>query len=327
MSTFYLGVDVSKATLDVALYDGKRYHTASFDNQADGFRRLFKWLKKHNARGCAICLEATGRYGDAFAMAAHERGYRVSVVNPVRVKAYATSQMRRNKTDREDAKTLAHFCATQSPQQWQPPSESERELQALTRQLDALKDARQRERNRLQSGITSAAVRASLEAHLAFLDAQIDELQQLIEAHIAQDADLKSKHDLIVSIIGIGSLTAALFLAEVPDITRFDSAAQLAAYAGLTPRQHQSGSSVYKPARLSKRGNRRLRSALFMPAFAAIRFNPLIQTFVQRLEQRGKRRIVIVSAVMRKLLHIIYGVLKNNTGFDPDYLVNSSATA
>ena len=121
-------------------------------------------------------------------------------------------------------------------------------------------------------------------------------------------------------------ISAAKFLAEVPDVSRFDSASQLAAFTGLTPRNHHSGSSVHRRSRLVKTGSVRLRTALFMPALAAMRSNPIIQALVKRLEARGKSRMTIVGAVMRKLVHLAYGVLKHRRPFDPNYLVNVQAT-
>ena len=113
----------------------------------------------------------------------------------------------------------------------------------------------------------------------------------------------------------------------MPDVTRFDSANQLAAYAGLTPRNHDSGSSIHRRGRLVKTGNSRFRTALFMPALAAMVHNPIVQDLVQRLQEKGKNRMTIVGAVMRKLVHLAYGVLKTGKPFDPDYLVNVQVTS
>lgn len=327
MKTLTLGIDVAKASLEVALYDQTKYQHASFSNDKDGGRRLAKWLKKHKATEAHVCLEATGRYGEFITEYLHGRGYNVSVVNPARIKSYAQSQLQRNKTDRQDARIIAHFCATQSPALWTPPPPAVKELQALVRRLETLKGERTREKNRLQSGIQSQTVLDGIEAHIAFINEQI----AMIEAHIndlmEQNPDLHRKRELLTSIPGIGDLTAANFIAEVPEIERFESAGQLAAYAGLTPRQYQSGSSIHRPARLVKTGNTRFRAAFYMPALAAMRFNPLVQDLVERLEERGKKRMTIIGAAMRKLLHLAFGVLKNDQLFDPNYLVNMPDTA
>lgn len=314
-----LGIDVSKSKFDVALLRQDEYLLATFDNVSAGFVKLRKWLKKRKVDNLHACLEATGRYGDELALFLHEAGYQVSVVNPARIKAYAASQLKRNKTDKEDAKVIAHFCATQVPEPWTPPSQAQQELQAMVRHLEALQTMRQQESNRLQAGVPSVAVRETLEAHIAFLDEQIDQLTERIREHIDQHPGLKQQKDLLISIPGIADVTAAKLLAEIPSLDRFDGAPQLAAYAGLTPSQHQSGSSVFRRGRLAKTGNAHLRRALYMPALVALRWNPIIQVFAERLRERGKHKMVIVGAVMRKLLHIVYGVLKSGMPFDPSY--------
>lgn len=318
MTTSTIGIDIAKEKFDVALYRDEQYQLAQFTNTGEGHRQLLKWLKKRQAQGSHACLEATGQYGEALAETLHSRGYPVSVVNPARVKGYAASQLKRNKTDREDAKVIAHFCATQTPALWTPPPPEVRELQALSHRLLTLKEERTAELNRRQSGIRVEAVLQDIAAHIAFLEAQIEAIEQRITDLIDHHPDLRRQHDLLTSIPGIGDITAAHFLAEVPDVTRFDSAGQLTAYAGLSARHHQSGSSVHRSGHLSKVGNKRLRAAFYMPALSAKRFNPLIRDLVVRLEERGKRPMVIVGAVMRKLLHIAFGVLKSGKPFDPN---------
>lgn len=327
MLTISLGIDVSKDKLDVALYEAGEYKQATFSNDKDGWQRLARWLKKHKARGVHVCIEATGRYGEGVALYLHQRGYPVSVVNPARIKAYGQSQLQRNKTDRQDAKVIAHFCATQTPHLWTPPSPEVQELQALVRRLETLKANRTRELNRKQSGLTSQTVLTAIEEHITFLNNQIEEIEQRIRDLINQHPELRQQHELLTSIPGIGNITAATFIAEVPDVSRFETAAQLAAYAGLTPRCHDSGSSIHRRGRLVKTGNSRFRTALYLPALAAMRHNPIVCTLVNRLQAKGKKRMTIVGAVMRKLVHLAFGVLKHQQPFDPDYLVNVQGSA
>lgn len=327
MSVITLGIDVSKDKLDVALYQDDSYRVGIFSNNKDGFRRLAKWLKKQHGKGAHVCIEATGQYGEPVAMYLHKRSYPVSVVNPARIKAYAESRLRRNKSDREDARVIAHFCAKQELRLWAPPPPEVQELRALCRRLEALKADRTRELNRKQSGLTSETVLATIEEHIAFLDDQIVDIKQRIKELIGRHPDLREQYDLLTTIPGIGPQTAAHFLAEVPDISRFESAGELAAYAGLTPYQHDSGSSVHRPGRLVKIGNSRFRTAFYMPALAAICHNPIIIALVERLRANGKKPMTIVGAVMRKLVHLAYGVLKHRQPFDPNYLVNVQVAA
>lgn len=329
MPNLTLGIDIAKDTLAVALYDVDldQYKNAAFSNDKDGCRRLTKWLKKHKARQIDVCLEATGRYGDLVAEYLYDRDYRVSVVNPIRIKGYGTSQLKRNKTDAQDAQVIARFCAKENLTWWTPPPPEIKELQALVRRMETLKKERTRELNRRQSGIQSATVLQAIDDHIAFINEQIESLKERIRELMEQHPDLRHKRDLLISIPGIAELTAATILAEIPDINQFHSASQLAAYAGLTPHHHQSGSSINVPAHLVKIGRVRFRTALYMPALAAMRFNPIVKALAERLEARGKHRMAIVGAAMRKLIHLAFGVLKNEQPFDPNYLVNNANTA
>lgn len=318
----WLGMDVSKATLDGCLVNeqGKSFE-AQFTNDLDGFDQLQVWLAQHAASSPEIhvCMEATGIYSDAIALFCHEAGYITSVVNPARIKAYASSQLQRNKTDRVDARLIADFCRTQSPPGWTPPDADWRELRALVRHLHELKTMRQENLNRCKSSQV-ASVRQFLEQHIGFLDDQIQQVEAAIKAHIRQNQTLKAQQDLLASIPGIGELTAAKLLAEIRSITAFDNVRQLVAYAGLNPRQYRSGSSVQRRSRISKTGPASLRAALYMPAIVAKNRNPILKVFAKRLEERGLKGKEIVVAVMRKLLHLAYGILKSGRPFDPAYL-------
>lgn len=327
MSVISLGIDVAKETFEVALLRDDCYELGSFPNTPSGFSRLTKWLKKQRADGVRACLEATGAYGDVLAQYLHDAGHVVSVVNPARIKAYSRSQLKRNKNDREDSKLIAHFCATQNPPPWTPPLPEHKTLQSLTRHLHSLKEERVRVQNKLTSSTEhAAAVQRSLEALRQFLDQEIAALEQEITAHIKHHAHLLAQVLLLQSIPGIGFTTAAALLGEVPDLSRFHSADQLAAYAGLTPRHHQSGATVRGQPRLSKMGSRRLRSLFYMPAMSAIRFNPIIKALAERLRARGKHAMTILVAAMRKLMALAYGVLKHGKPFDPNYLHSEPVT-
>jgi transposase len=316
----WVGIDVSKATLDVVLLRPQDQQHTQVSNDKTGFRTLENFLKKRCPAKAHVCLEATGLYGDAVAEFLHGRGYGVSVVNPARIKAYGDSQLKRNKTDGSDAALIADFCRTQQPDLWQPPAPEVKELRAMLRHLDDLQAMRQQESNRLQSGEQSAPVVAQLQQHLTFLDRQITEIRQQIDDHFDQHPPLKQQRDLLTTIPGIGDITAGRLLAELRDLRAFDSAAQVAAFVGLTPRQHQSGSSIHRRSRISKQGNAALRAALYMPAVVAQRWNPLVRALAQRLEARGHCKMSIIVAAMHKLLHLAYGVLKSGQPFDPLYL-------
>lgn len=243
----------------------------------------------------------------------------MSVVNPAAIKAFAGSRLSRTKTDSVDAELIARFYLTQVPPVWTPLPAEVRELQALVRRLESLIEMRVMEENRLSSGITVDVVRQSVEALLNHLNEQIGRTEELIRRHISNHPTLKRQSQLLDSIPGIAEATAARLLSEIVDITQYRSARQVAAYAGLVPRERQSGTSVRGRTRLSKIGNARLRRALYFPAITAIRCSPFFQAWAEGLLKRGKSKMSVICAVMRKLVQVAYGVLKSGKPFDPQW--------
>ena len=316
---YIIGLDIAKDTIEVCVLDeAAKAQQATFANHKSGINKLHRWLKQAGARTGHVCLEATGIYGELVAETLHQRGYVVSVVNPARIKAYAASRMQRNKTDTLDAALIADYCRTQPPPAWTPPTPELKELRALVRHLDTLKQERQRARNRLAAQTASTAVARHLRAQIAFLEQQIAQTQQLIRDHINTFPDLKRQRDLLKSIPGIGDLTACRLLAELGDMRRFDDVRQVVAFIGLNPRQHQSGKQRTTHG-ISRMGRASLRAALYMPAVVAKRCNPQLKTWAEHLSQRGLTGKQIVVAVMRKLIHLAYGILKSGRAFDPNY--------
>ena len=187
--------------------------------------------------------------------------------------------------------------------------------------------ARQQETNRLASGVQTKAVVEHLSALIAFLDEQIRDTKQAIQEQIERFPELQQAQELLVTIPGIGRLTAAKLLGEIRNIREFENARQLAAYAGVTPRIFLSGTSVHQKSRLSKTGNANLRKILYMPAISAKRWNPIVHQFCDRLLLSGLRPMEVIGAAMRKLLHLVFGVLKHGRPFDPDYLVNGQVSS
>lgn len=317
---FYLGIDVSKSTLDVALLEPERAKPRHrvFANTPTGHEQLGEWLGKlSQGQGVHVCLESTGTYGEAVALALHGAGHTVSVVNPALVRAFGQSELSRTKTDKADAQLIARFCRVHQPPAWSPPTPELRELQALVRRLEALEGMQRMEGNRLETGVESTTVRVQVEEHIAYLQGQIEQTRALIASQIDQNPTLKFQNELLISIPGIAQTTAAVLLAELGDVTRFGSARQVAAFAGLVPRLRQSGSSVRGRSALSKSGSSRLRKSLYFPALTALRWNPLLRAMGERLRAQGKSKMLIVGAAMRKLLHLAFGVLKSGKPFDP----------
>jgi transposase len=317
----WVGIDVSKDSLDACLLPaGSKPCHHVFANDAAGHAALARWATRQvPARALHFCLEATGPYGESLADALHCSGLLVSVVNPARVKYHGVAAGQGNKTDRADAKLIAEYARDRNPAAWQPPRPEVRQLQALVRRRDELRALAAREKTRLAQPGHPPAAKRSIKRTAAFLTREADRLQAEADALIAAAPALQADRDLLVSIRGVGPQTASTVLAELPPVDQLPTAQSAAAYAGLAPREFTSGSSVRKRTRLSKAGNARLRKALYLPTLTAIRFNPLLKAFFERLLAAGKPRMAAVGACMRKLLMICYGVLKSRTPFDPDW--------
>ncbi|HYE35267.1 IS110 family transposase [Methylocaldum sp.] len=310
-----LGLDVSKAKLDGALrLPNGKYKTKTIPNTPAGFQELQTWLGKQSIAPVRVCLEATGIYWEAVAECLADTGFPVAVVNPAQIKAHRVALGTRTKTDAVDARLIADFGYRHEFVPWQPPPQAERELRARVLRLDALQRMRIQEGNRL--AVAPAMVRASLEAHLAWLDAEIEALIRAIRHRIKADPDLRQKARLLDAISGLGERTIAVLLAFSVTPDRFQCARQVAGYAGLNPRRHDSG-SLQRPARLSKVSHAFLRKALYMPALVALYKTAWGKVFGARLASAGKPPMVIIGAMMRKLLQMAFGVLRSAQPFNP----------
>ena len=317
MQPFQLGIDVAKAKLDCALrLESGKFRHKVVDNTPAGFKALDTWLAKEGAVALQVCMEATGIYWEAVAehLAARPETT-VSVINPAQIKAFGASQMVRTKTDKVDAKLIAQFCAERTPEPWQAPTPAEKTLRALVLRLDALQTMRTQESNRLE--VARESVAEGIAQHLKWLDDEIARISKAIRDHIDNDPTLRDKHRLLDSIPGLGERTTAVLLAFLAEPARFENARQAVAFAGLDPRQHESGSSVRGKPRLSKVGHGFLRKTLYMPAMVALYRTDWGKVFRDRLAAKGKPPMLIIGAMMRKLVQVSYGVLKSGQTFQP----------
>lgn len=316
----FLGIDVAKNTLAVALLGPKTPRKLQLPNSPAGATQLVRWLANQHVQDVLACLEATGTYSEDIAQALQDAGIRVAIVNPARIAAYAKSSLARNKTDPADALLIARFAQAEAANLtiWSPPDPALRELRGLVRHYEALQGQRQAELNRQAAGSHPPAVAVALEAHIAFLDAQMAAIERDINDHLKGHPELRAQHDLLTSIPGIGSVTAVRILAEAGDLRRFEDARAVAAYAGLTPRQYRSGTSVQRKTRLSKIGNAALRRALYFPAIVAKKHNPVLQAFCARMAEHGLVPKAIIGAAMRKLLQLAYGVIASGQPFNAE---------
>lgn len=324
-----VGIDVSKKKLDVALLVNGKTKAKVVENSAEGHQTLLDWLSKSKVPLSAlhVCMEATGVYSEPAALALHQAGLIVSVVNPGCIKGFGRSENIRNKNDAIDASLIARYCAAMKPQPWTPPPLEQRQLRAWTLRIQTLKDIRQQEENRLGALVISGMddVAQHVRQLIAWLSAEIEKLKSDISDHIDRHPGLKRDADLLASIPGVGMTTVARILGHLGDIRRFDNAKAFAAFLGVTPRQRSSGSSLNGRTVISRTGNTSLRAALYMPSLVARRHNPILHRFAERLAATGMAKKAVIGAVMHKLAHLIYGVIHNGKPFDPNYLTKGLA--
>lgn len=317
-----LGIDVSKSKFNISLLREGKYRHKAFPNNSQGFEHLSDWLRGLGVKELQACMESTGVYGEELAEYLYDQGFKVSIVNPARIKGFAQSELIRSKTDKVDASLIARFCVAMNPSLWTPDPMEIRELRSLVRRVDALLGMRQQEQNRLD--VSNRILKKPIRRHIRYLDKEIEELKDEINRHIDHNPELRDKRKLLESIPGVGEATIHIVLSHFASTEKFRDAKSLTSFLGIAPRHYQSGSSVARRTRMSKVGRSSLRKSFYMPAIVALRYNPVIADLKLKLTKAGKHNMLIVGAAMRKLVHIIYGVLKNKIPFDPNYALKSS---
>lgn len=322
---FFFGIDVSKAKLDLCWLrdaDNGRVKTKVFANTADGCNALWAWIAGQTgcqAQDCIVVLEATGVYHERITYYLHGLGLQVRLVQPQQFHHFAASFGVRSKTDRRDSGLLARYGQQGYGRTWLPEAPEIRRLKALLSRTEALAEDIRREENRLEtvqiSGV-SQVVAESIGTVLEALNRERGRVEKEVDDHISKHPGLKNDQDLLESIPGIGPVVSRYLLSVLRSRT-FDKASACAAYLGLVPVIRESGSSVRGRAKLSKAGSGIVRAKLYMAAVVAIRYNPDARDLYQRLLKRGKAKMSALGAVMRKLVHISFGVLKHQKAYCP----------
>ena len=322
MSKSILGIDVSKKELMLALLlDDNSIHKKKFSNDQQGFKEILKWLKSRKIEQVKACMEATGDYGTKLADFLYDKGHEVNIINPACIKAFGNSKLVRTKTDEIDAVIIAEYGKKSNLVPYKPKSPELKELKYLYRCLNDLKKQNVEVINHLENKDSLPKSVCNLWKRLSKnLQKEIKIVETGIEELLAKHSDIKQQYEKLQTIPGIAKTTAIAILAESPDLSQFANARQYAAYAGLVPKHRSSGSSVRGKARLSKLGSSKLRKAVYFPAIVAKNHNPIMQAFSAKLKRKGKHTMVIIGAIMRKLLHIIFGVLKHNKSFEPEHI-------
>ena len=315
------GIDVSAEKLDVAVeFDEARRSTDTFGNDASGHKKLCQWVTRGN-RAARVVIESTGIYSLDVALALHRTpGVSVMVANPRSLKDFARASMLRSKNDPIDAASTLEYAIRMPFVPWEPPSCEILEVRSISRRISALTIERTREKNRLHAmqatKESSRFVVNDIEVNIRHLDRRIDGLTSEAQKVIQENPEAARLFRLLVSVKGIAVTSAVQILPELLVLPTGMSARQWVAHAGLDPMEYKSGSSVNRPARISKVGNKNLRRALYMPALVAIRREPNVRAFYEQLLSKGKKPLQALVAVMRKLLHAIFGMFKSGEEFD-----------
>lgn len=321
-----VGVDVSKGWLDVAVSSSKsKYYDRRVDNDAKGFQRLLSWVQERTGLGAGeltVVMEATGVYHEAAALALHQAGCRVIVANPKRVRDYAKGLGILNKTDRVDARALVRYGGERGQElvAWEPPPAEIRTLRALYGRLSAVQMDLRRELNRKEQAELSGqpeAVSASMQHSIEHLQADCERLRRAIEDHFDQHPHLRDQRELLQSIGGVGPVSGDRMLCLLRR-HEFRTARQASAFVGLAPTLHESGTSVRRRPRRAKHGEGSLKGVLYMAAISASRHNPELRRHYQSLLSAGKTKMSALGALMRRLLHIAFGILKSGKPYNPE---------
>ena len=314
-----MALDVGSRKHAVAVSNARLGAATEVANEAEALRKLFSALARKAPDGWVV-MEATGVYHWQAATLAHAAGLQVAVVNPKVTANFAKALGQRNKTDQVDAQVLLRYAQTASLVTWQPPRRAVIELRAISRHLLVLAQQQVASRNRLHAeeamGEAPAFVLRAYRQEVARLEKQIDQASAEAMKIIRADPDLKAQFVALDSIRGVAQASAIALLGELAGLPQEMTARACVAHAGLDVRQHQSGTSVAKPGRITKHGNRHLRRALYMPALVAINHDPHAKAFYERLKAKGKKPLQALCAVMRKLLTAAWALMKSRGTYD-----------
>lgn len=319
-ATVYCGIDVSAASVAVALIepDG-RLAQREFPNSASGHEALLVWLKKRDSQ-VRVSLEATGIYSLDLALALDAEGYiELMVLNPKLVNRFAQT-LRRSKTDAADAVVLAEYSQRMPFSRWHRPAASHLQLRTLSRYIGSLVVEQAGLKTRLRSAESTAttprAVLVDLKRGLAAVQRRVDRLRAEALKLVEAEVELRQRYQLLTTVPGIAAVSALTILSELILLAPAMTVRQWVASSGLDPAHQQSGTSLNKPSRISRAGNRRLRAALYMSALSASRYDRHLAAFYGALRARHKTGLQALMAVARKILHAIYGIFKSGTAYD-----------
>lgn len=317
---FFLGIDVGKTDLFCHIIRGKEAFSAEFKNTTAGIKHLIKWVLKNCQNNIVhTCMEATGHYTRLVSQTLFDAlNGDLYVVNPRQIKAFSNRRLRRNKSDKADAKLIAQFLISEQSEltKFIPKTKEEQGIQEISNQ----KEYYVREIVKFKTQLQCRDIlfcRKSIERMIKSLEKECEKLAMQLDKLIAKDSQKKLNQELLLTVPGLATTTVNLLIAQLPAIDQFSSPRQLAAWIGVTPQHYESGTSGRSYTPITKMGSAPLRCGLFLPAMSAMTHNPVIKTFANRLRENGKKGKVVVVACVRKLIHIIYAILKKQEPFNP----------
>lgn len=302
----YVGIDVSKDKLDVAIWGEK--DCLEVGNSKKGIVKLVKQMIARTPR--LIVVEATGGYEEAVVQAMYEAGVRVALVSPQRVRQYARAKGVLVKTDRIDARVLAEFGKQLQPRLFRGKNEEQKRLSALLGRRNQLNEMLQAEKNRLRT--QDRSLQQSLKHVIRCLQTELKAIDQEIEQFLGAHPALQQQEKLLRSAKSIGRITATTLLADLPELGQLDRK-EIAALVGVAPMNRDSGRK--RGYRRTQGGRPQVRSALYMSALTGIRYNPLLKAQYEQLVKRGKEKKVAITACMRKMLTILNAMMRDQQPF------------
>jgi transposase len=328
-----VGIDISNAVFDTTMQFGSSVVRKQFSNTKTGHHQFIRWALRR-ANSARICLEATGIYHLQLALALHRHtDIELMVVNPCAARRFAQANMVRAKTDAIDADGLLQYVQRMAFRSWSAPREELLQLQSLAHRVAQLDKEVIRERSRLhaarRAGTHTRLAQQDIQAHIAQLQRRLERMRSHAYRVINNDPQLADDARIVESAPGFAELSATKLLAELSALPDDMTPAQWVAHAGLDPRPCESGSSQRSPRRISKQGNARIRRALFMPALVAIQRDANVSAFYEKLLAKGKAKLQAITAVMRKLLHALWGMLHHRKEWNGElfYRLNQPKTA
>ena len=307
-----IGIDVAKKYFDLhCLKTGKDQH---MENSNNGIRKCVELCNE--IRPELIVMEATGGYELNLAATLQAEGFAVAIVNPRRIRDFARAAGQIAKTDKLDARIIAHFAVTLEPMPTEQISEKTQKLKALVARRSQLVGLHTAESNRLEHADTKD-IQRSITAVMRVIEAQLKTIDHQIDEHIRNTPQLQKRSEIIDSVPGIGPITAHMLVTELPELGRLNRR-QIAALVGVAPIARDSG--TFRGKRMTGGGRKEIRSRLFMPTLVAARHNPVLKAYYNRLLSHGKCKMVALVAVMRKLICILNAMTKNNQEWDPNLI-------